>query len=100
MGYSVKIEPEALEDIQKGITWYNEAKSGLGRKFHSEVKEKIKVLKKYPYFQIRYDDVRCLPLEKYPYMLHFTIDEMNKAVIIRAVFHTSRDPKIWRKRSE
>ena len=100
MGYSIKIEPEALKDIQEGIHWYNDFTPGSGRKFHAEVKEKINVLKSYPNFQIRYDNVRCLPLEKYRYMIHFTIDEENKTVIIRAVFHTSKDPKIWKKRQD
>lgn len=31
-------------------------------------------------------------------MIHFTIDDENKIVVIRAVFHTPRNPDIWLKR--
>ena len=30
--YKVKIEPEALADIQEITDWYNETQTGLGRK--------------------------------------------------------------------
>ena len=30
-------------------------------------------------------------------MMHYTIDENNKIVIISAVLHTSRTPEIWEK---
>lgn len=51
-----------------------------------------------PFFQIRYDDVHCLPVKKYPYMIHFTVNEADNLVTVRAVFHTSQDPKKWTKR--
>tara|TARA_R110000868_G_scaffold390176_1_gene659746 strand:+ start:1442 stop:1738 length:297 start_codon:yes stop_codon:yes gene_type:complete len=95
MAYKIKTEPEAHDDIQEGIDWYNEQKPGLGRKFHAEVKAYFKKLKTNPFFQVRYDDVHCLPIKKYPYMIHFSIDETNKNVTVKAVFNTSKDPKKW-----
>lgn len=29
-------------------------------------------------------------------MVHFTVDEKNMLVTVRAVFHTSTDPKNWK----
>lgn len=98
MAFKIKVEPEALEDIQQGIDWYNEKQAGLGRKFLTEVKSCFKSLKINPFFQIRYDDVHCLPLKKYPYMLHFTVDEVDKLVVIRAVFNTHLNPDNWMNR--
>ncbi len=98
MRFRIKIEPEAHQDIQEGIDWYNEQQPELGRKFHSEVKVFIEKLKINPFFQVRYNDVRCLPLKQYPYMLHYTVDKENKVVTIRGVFKTSRAPKIWKSR--
>jgi len=98
MRFRIKIEPEAHQDIQEGIDWYNEQQSGLGRKFHFEVKVFIEKLKINPFFQLRYNDVRCLPLKQYPYMIHFTVDKERRVVTIRAVFKTSRTPKIWKSR--
>lgn len=98
MAFDIKIEPEAHQDIQEGIDWYNEQQPGLGRKFYEEIKDTFKRLQTHPFFQIRYDKVRCLPLKSYPYMIHFTVDEQEKRVIVRAVFNMSRDPGIWKKR--
>jgi hypothetical protein len=92
VAYRIKAEPEALDDIQQAIDWYNEQQSGLGRTFLAEVQTAISSLKVNPFFQVRYDNVRCLPLKKYPFMVHFTVHEPEKLVIIRAVFHTHLDP--------
>jgi len=98
MTFKIKTEPEAYDDIQDGIDWYNNQNPGLGRKFHSEVKAHIKKLKTNPFFQVRYDDVHCLPLKKFPHMIHFTINETDKIVTIKAVFGTKEDPQKWTKR--
>ena len=98
MAFKLKIEPEALDDIQQGIDWYNEQQAGLGRKFLAEVKIGFKSLKTNPFFQLRYEGVRCLPLKKYPYMLHFTVNETDKLVIIHAVFPTPLSPDNWKNR--
>ena len=98
MKFKIKIEPEAYDDIQDAIDWYNKKQPGLGSKFHAEVKGYINKLKINPFFQVRYDDVRCLPLKIFPFMIHFTIDEAEYIVIIKAVFATKDNPKKWTKR--
>ena len=96
--FTIHIEPEAKEDIQSGIDWYNKQQAGLGKSFHKHVKTQIDKLKKQPFYQVRYDNVHCLPLHKFPYLIHYTINETERLITIRAVFNTSRDPKIWLKR--
>ena len=64
MAFKIKIEPEARQDIQDGIAWYNTQQPGLGRKFHAEVKASIEKLKTHPFFQVRYDETHCLPLKE------------------------------------
>ncbi len=98
MSFKVLIEPEAIQDIQQGIDWYNQQQGGLGRGFHTEIKIAFEKLKSNPFYQVRYDDVRCLPLKKFPYMLHFTVNAPKKLVVVRAIFSTSRNPKIWKNR--
>jgi hypothetical protein len=100
MSFKIKIEPEAIDDIQSGIAWYNKQKPGLGKSFLSELKIHINLLKTNPFFQIRYDKVRCLPLISFPFMIHFTVNESESLVIIRAVFDTHRNPKIWKRRKK
>ena len=97
--YTIKIEPEAYQDIQEAIDWYNHQQPGLGGRFQMEIKATFNKLKRHPFFQIRYDNVHCFLLKRFPYMVHYTIDEENSNIIVRAVFCTSNDPKIWKRRN-
>jgi hypothetical protein len=91
MAFSIHISTEARDDIQQAILWYNGRKKGLGRNFFSAVQSAIQVLKVNPFFQIRYDNIRCLPVPKFPYMLHFSVDPAQQQVNIYAVLNTYRD---------
>jgi toxin ParE1/3/4 len=95
MAYNIIIEPVALQDIQQAIDYYDEQQIGLGEKFEAALNKHLTALEKNPFFQIRYDYIHCLPVKKYPYMIHFTIDETYKSVTVRAILHTSLDPKKW-----
>jgi len=98
MAYDVVVNPKSIMDIQKAIDYYDEQQVGLGKKFEGTLNKYLLKLQKNPFFSIRYDKVHCLPIKKYPFMIHFTIDEKKKEVTIRALFHTSLNPDIWSKR--
>jgi mRNA-degrading endonuclease RelE of RelBE toxin-antitoxin system len=94
--YKIIIDKDALHDIQAVTDWYNTRLTGLGKKFQSQVKSQINSLKHNPnIYSIRYNEVRCLIVKKYPYMVHFKVDDKNLKVEIFAVIHTSRNPEIW-----
>lgn len=100
MNYKVKIETEALTDIQDVITWYNKQKSGLGEIFHKTIITQIDSLNKNPHiYRIRYKQIRCVLANKFPYMVHFYINEEMKIVEVLAVISTDRNPKIWLEKS-
>ena len=98
MAFTLVIDPRAILDVQNAIDYYDEQQAGLGERFEATLNKLLLTLEKNPLFRIRYDDVRCLPVNKFPYMVHFTVDEINSLVTVRAVFHSSRDPKNWGKR--
>jgi hypothetical protein len=90
--FEIVIEPKAFNDIQNGIDYYDEKVAGLGTSFLNTLQNSISSLKENPFFQKRYSDVRCLPVKRFPYMIHFTVDEIHNVVNIRAVLHTSLNP--------
>lgn len=92
MGFKIKVEPLAKFDIQNEIKYYNSKQSGLGKKFHEELKVYFKAIAQNPLYGIRYDNVRCLPLKKFPTMIHYTLNETKQIVIVRAVINTHKDP--------
>ncbi len=94
--YSVKIEPEAFADIQEITDWYNEQQAGLGKRFQNTTIKQINSLNKNPQiYAIRYKEIRCVVIKKFPYMAHFYINDKNNTVEVLAVISTDQDPKIW-----
>ena len=94
--YKVKIEPEALADIQEITNWYNVHEVRLGKRFQDTTIKQINSLRKDPHiYAVRYDEIRCMIVKKFPYMVHFTINTENNTVEVLAVISTERNPKIW-----
>lgn len=94
--YKLKISPEALSDIQEITNWYNQQSNGLGKRFQKITIRQINSLSKTPLaFSIRYQEIRCSIIKKFPYMVHFYVNDKIKTVEVLAVISTSRNPKIW-----
>ncbi len=99
--YKISIEQDALQDIQHATDWYNERVKGLGARFQKQVIAQINSLKINPLvYSRRYAEVHCMLIKKFPFFVHFTIDENVKQIEIFAIFHTSRNPEIWLLRRE
>ena len=97
--YEIKISHEALDDIQFATDWYNNQVEGLGKRFQKQVINQIGKLKNTAEIHvIRYKDVRCMVIKKFPFMVHFTLDTQKGILTVYAVLHTSRNPRIWEKR--
>ena len=96
MNYKVIYHPLLHQDIQEVVDWYNGKKDYLGNTFYHFTQEQIDIITKNPFlFQIRYKDIRCVKIKKFPYLIHYSIDDKNEAIVIKAVFSTFRNPKIW-----
>ena len=71
MRFKLIVENRALNEIDKAVEYYNDRQKGLGKKFVNDLNNCFTAIKKTPYFQIRYDDVRCAPLKKFPFLIHY-----------------------------
>ena len=95
MAYTIIIDERALIEIENAIEYYDFKKDGLGSEFLAEITELVSFLRLFPRFRIRYDLIRCAQVRRFPFMLHYTLDELNSRVIIHAALHTSREPINW-----
>lgn len=101
MSFRLKIDTDALNDIQETFEWYEMQLKGLGLRYKTQTKKQINSLKKNPYlFSIKYNEIRCRKIEKFPFLIHYLINEKTNTVTVFAVFHTSRNPEIWKKRNK
>jgi len=99
MSYSVKISPEAREDLQDILGYYKKQKDGLNVRFFKMLVNAIRALSKAPFlFQVRYKNIRQAPIKKFPFWLHYIVDGDRELVIIIAVLHSSRNPHNWKER--
>jgi len=97
--YKVFILPPAKQDISEAAACYNSKQKGLGRRFTQEVSTKVSIIKQNPKTSaVRFKYVRTSLLDVFAFMIHYTIDENKKMVIILAVFHTSLSTDRWSKR--
>jgi hypothetical protein len=98
MASELVIEPPALHDIQQAIDFHESKILGFGEEFEDELDRFFDTLLIVPFFQIRYDQTRCLPLKRFPFMIHYTVDEKKEMIIVSAVFNSFRNPDVWKNR--
>jgi len=97
MTYRIKLLPEARFDINEIMEWYNEEKRGLGKRFYGALKSRLDYIRKYPlHCQVSYRDVRNILLDSFPYQVHYRIEEPDGSIVVLAVTHTSRNPRVWK----
>lgn len=100
MSFKLVYAAEVFDDLQENIYWYNQKQHGLGSRFFKAVKEQITRIKKNPYtISVRYDDIRCAKVKKFPYLVHFKIYQDLNIIKVMAVLSTHRDPIIWEGRT-
>lgn len=96
MKFTVEYNPDFFNDISQAVDWYNEKQAGLGIRFFNNVKKQTaKLSTSALHFAVKYDDIRCMCITKFPYLVHYRVNEQTKKVKVEALLHTSRNPKIW-----
>lgn len=92
--YTVKLFTEAELDITDACKWYESQQKGLAKKFLAEIKHYLEQIAADPFhFPIRFSErFRFATLQKFPYLIIFTVQVESKTVFVNSVFHTSRNP--------
>ena len=93
MVFKVLIVKRADLEIEEALLYYENISKGLGEKFLLDYNDHLKTLYNFPIFEEKYNIVRTLPLKKFPYTIHFTVDEFEKIVHIQAVTCNYQNPE-------
>jgi len=89
----------AKDDLSDASKWYEMQQKGLGKRFLNEIKEAFDAICRNPAgCQVRYDDCRIYFTKIFPYGIHYQYIDARNEVRIKAVFHSSRNPQIWKER--
>jgi hypothetical protein len=92
--YNSQYFDQVFTDVQEAKIWYKEQKEGLDVEFAVAIEIAIqKVLKMPTSYSPRYKNVRIAHPKKFPYNIHFYIDEVNETVVFTAIVHNKRHSK-------
>jgi len=100
--FKLILNPQIYVDIQHQVNYYHlKTKShALGKRFTKVVLSEIKRLKKHAFqYEVKYDDIRCLPIPNFPFRVHFRINEQENIVKIEAIISTHENPEKWIERT-
>jgi len=93
MNYRVLLSPKATKNIDNAIDFYSrEVSKKVAQDFLKDFQNVYKALEKNPCYQIHDSNYRLLPFKKFPYIAFYILDEIDKTVLINAIFHTSQKP--------
>lgn len=99
MPYNYNLSSEAEDDMLEAYIWYKQQRSGLGEEFLESLDQaRQSILQNPSTYRIRYKKkVRVFLVDRFPYLILYVLQKNEVNVI--SVFHTSRDPKVWKKRT-
>ena len=99
MKFSLNYHPSAQKEYLDSVSWYEQAKTGLGEQFIQELEAMLDKIEQNPFlFQVKRKRLREGKLRSFPYIIVYTVNSRKKEILILAVFHTSRNPFLKGKR--
>ncbi len=95
MAYKIFITPTAFKDLSFASEYYEQKSAGLGNKFNETIQNYFNRIAETPFSSsVRYRNIRCKPVLRFPFIIMYTIEETQQAVHILRVFNTYQEP-IW-----
>ena len=97
MNLNYSFHPDAEEELNEAIAYYNECQSGLGWEFAKEVYLAIQNIISFPnaWTTLSASTRRCLT-NRFPYGVIYQMADAE--IFIIAVMHLNREPIYWKER--
>ena len=88
---------DAEADINTVWDWYEKRQPGLGCVFRDRLDKVVERIASFPLlYAVACDDIRIAPIKRFPFAVYYRV--ISDKVIVTAVLHHSRDPRIWQSR--
>ncbi len=97
--YEIELSESAEKDFESSYKYYEAESPKVAEKFLKTVDKQIERISKNPdSYPVVHKDIRKSVIKRFPFLIYFQI----KLAIIQiiGIFHTSRNPEIWKKRIE
>jgi hypothetical protein len=98
MNYEIIYLSEVYEDVKENFEWYKSINPILAKRFKTTIKSFLIKIKQNPFvFEEKYNETRIAYIIDFPFGIHYKIENEN-TILIKAIFHTSRNPNLWKNR--
>jgi len=95
MNNRVKFAYLAQKELEHSYDWYEERSIGLGSRFADSIMATIaKILKNPDSYPRKKHNNREIQVDKFPFIIVYSYDEVTDIIQILRVFHTKRNPKL------
>ena len=92
MSYKIRVSPITQSHIENAFYYYkNKASLTVAINFKNSLAQVYKILLINPFFEIRAQNYRAIPLKNFPYIIFFEVDEAHMEVKVIAIFNTNRN---------
>jgi plasmid stabilization system protein ParE len=94
---NTNFHPDAEQELNDAIDFYESKEFGLGIDFAIEIKKAIERIESYPQsWTILDGEIRRALLNRFPYGILYAVNDSE--IIILAIMHLRRNPKYWKNR--
>lgn len=95
---SFTFHPEAAEEFEAAVAWYEERENGLGIDFAAEVNAAIRRAVAMPEaWALLTENIRRVLVSRFPYGVLYA--QQDDGLIVLAVMHLRREPGCWMPRT-
>ena len=99
MKYSIVFNQNVEADLADSYDYYEIQLPGLGSEFLLSVEAGINAISRDPlHFQKVHKNKRKMNLKRFPFGIFYLISE--ETVLILAIVHLTRNPKVWKSRKQ
>ena len=97
MTFGVTWRPQAAEELLAAVAWYEEQRPGLGNELAAATEAAVGLIRTQPQlFTAVHRSIRRVQLKRFPYAIFYLAE--TTSVVVLAVMHERRDPRLWRGR--
>ncbi len=96
--YNIELSDDAEEDFDLTYVYYTSVSEKLANDFYEHIDKSLAKICRNPFtYPEVYRNIRKFVFTKFSFVIYYQVEKTTVKVI--AIFYTSRNPKIWNKRS-
>jgi len=94
---TLRLTPEAEDDLDDTYAWYEAQRPGLGDAFLRALDATMATVQRQPEaYQLVDETMRRALLRRFPYAVFFEV--VSKEIVVYGILHAARDPRAWKRR--